>query len=311
MNYFFLNLFSGNTFAGRLVVLNDRKAFEPHEAELIKHLSKYLQTALSFDSFSGSGRNLRRDSLLDYLSGKAHNDATILHLKTISPFSHLADDQWLYCVVCNKPGANVTEQYVSYQLERALPESVSVPFDTRIVLVCMNEPGQSPAEFYDYLRELLEKFYITAGISNAFRDFFDLKFCYQEALFALKQLDTLPEATPMVLFRDVTLEHFLQFGFSIIPIRLICAECIIKLAEHDIDSSVSYCDSLETYLNTGCNLAESARLLGITRNTFLARLERIMRYIDLDINNGDDRLYIEISLRLVKKTAPYGISEKQ
>lgn len=311
LNYLFLNLFSGNTFAGRLTVISERYPFEPYKEELVRHLSRYLQTALSFDSFSGSRRNLRRDSLLDYLSGKTHNDATILHLKTISPFSHLADDQWLYCVVCSNPGTAVSEQYISYQLERALPESVSVQFDDRIVLVCMNEPGQTIDSFYENLEDLLNKLSLTAGISNAFRDFFDLKFCYQEALFALRQLDTFPAGSPMVLFRDVTLEHFLQFGFSIIPIRLICAPCVIRLAEHDLDSSVSYCDSLEKYLETGSNLAETARLLNITRNTFLSRLERIMRYIDLDLNNSDDRLFIQISLRLIRKTAPFGIAEKQ
>lgn len=309
--YIFLNLFSGNTFAGRLVVMSERHPFDAHEAPLIRHMSRYLQTALSFDSFSGTGKNLRRDSLIDYLSGKAHNDATILHLKTISPFSHLHEDQMLYCLVCNMPGANVSEQYVSYQLERALPESVSVPFDGRIVTVCMNQHGQSRDDFFSSLQRLLKNNDLMAGISNEFRDFFDMKYCYQEALFALKQMDTLPKPMAMLPFKEVTLEHFLQYGFSIIPIRLICAECVIRLAEHDIDSSVSYCDSLETYLNTGCNLAETARMLNITRNTFLARLERIMRYVDLDINDGDDRLYIQISLRLIKKTVPYGIAEKQ
>ena len=311
INYMFLNLFTGNTFAGRLTVLSEFRPFDPCEIPLVKHMSRYLQTALSFESFSGTGKNLRRDSLIDYLSGKQHNDATILHLKTISPFSHLAEDQMLYCVVCNKQSINTSEQYVAYQLERALPESVSVPFDDRIVVVCMNQPGQSREDFFKFLEELLKKLNLTAGISNGLRDFFDMKYCYQEALFALKQMDTLPRPVQMLLFKDVTLEHFLQYGFSIIPIRLICAECIIRLAQHDMDSSVSYCDSLETYLNTGCNLAETARLLNISRNTFLSRLERIMRYIDLDINDGDDRLFMQISLRLVKKTAPYGIAEKQ
>ena len=311
INYLFLNLFSGNTFAGRLTVLSEIRPFDACEIPLVKHMSRYIQAALSFDSFSGTGKNLRRDSLIDYLSGKPHNDATILHLKTISPFSHLAEDQMLYCVVCSKQSLNVSEQYVSYQLERALPESVSVPFDDRIVVVCMNQPGQSHEDFFGFLNSLLKKLELTAGVSNGLRDFFDMKYCYQEALFALKQMDTLPRPVPMLLFKDVTLEHFLQYGFSILPIRLICAECIIKMAQHDIDAPVSYCDSLETYLSTGCNVAETARLLNISRNTFLSRLERIMRYVDLDIENGDDRLYMQISLRLVKKTAPYGVAEKQ
>lgn len=49
------------------------------------------------------------------------------------------------------------------------------------------------------------------------------------------------------------------------------------------------------------NSSEAARRLNIQRNSFLARLERILNYIDLDLNDEDDRLYLLISLRLIQK----------
>lgn len=298
--YFFLNLFNGNTAAGRLVVTSSQRPFAPQDSVLVKHLGKYLETALSYAAFSGSGKNLRRDSLLEFLSGKSHSDDKIIHLKTVSPFSKLKEDQRLYCLAGVCQDSDVTEQYIAYQLERALPESVCVLFDSKIVLLCANQPKQAPADLFKEINSLLERFSITAGCSNPFTDFFDLKSYYHQAEFALHLMCNRQNGQALHHFKNHTLEHFLQFGCSILPARLLCADCIMKLAKHDETAAVSYCDSLRIYLDTGMNSTETARRLNIKRNTFLARLERILRYVDLDLENEDDRLYLQISLRLIQ-----------
>lgn len=276
--YFFLNLFSGNTAAGR-----------------------YLEVALTCEAFSGSGTNLRRDSLLEYLGGKQHSLDKIKRLKTVSPLSKLKEDQRLYILAGVCQDGNITEQYIAYQLERALPEAVSVLFDSKIVVLCANQPKQSQAAFLEDVRAVRGKYAITAGCSNPFSDFFDLRYCYHEAEYALQYMKNSQSSEPICLFKSCAVEHFLQYGCSILPVRLICADCVRSLAEHDESSSVSYCDSLREYLNAGMNSSEAARRLNIQRNSFLARLERILNYIDLDLNDEDDRLYLLISLRLIQK----------
>ena len=299
--YYFLNLFNGNTAAGRLVVISDLRPFLPQDSELVKHLGRYLETALICAALSGSGKNLRRDSLLEYLSGKSHSEDKILHLRTISPFGKMKEDQKLYCVAGACQDSDVTEQYIAYQLERAVPESVCVLFDSKIVLLCMNQPGQTPAELFEVIRALLNRFSITAGCSNPFTDFYDLKFCYRQAEFVLQLMYNRQSSQLLHHFKDHTVEYLLRFGCSVLPVRLLCAECILKLAEHDKNASVSYCDSLRIYLSTGMNSMETARRLNIQRNTFLARLERILRHVDLDLEDEDNRLYLQLSLRLIQK----------
>lgn len=300
--YFFLNLFNGNTAAGRLVVTSTSRPFAPQDSALVKHLGRYLEAALTYAAFSGSGKNLRRDSLLEYLSGKQHSEDKILHLKTVSPFSRLKEDQHLYILAGVCQDTEITEQYIAYQLERALPESVSVLFDSKIVVLCANQPKESQDAFFEKVRSLLEKYAITAGCSNPFTDFFDLRYCYCQAEFALQRVSSIPTGKCLHHFKSHAVEHFLQYGCSVLPIRLICADCIMKLAGHDDGSSISYCDSLREYLNTGMNAAETARRLNIQRNSFLARLERILRFIDLDLEDEDNRLYLQISLRLTQKS---------
>ncbi|MGM9606532.1 MAG: PucR family transcriptional regulator [Oscillospiraceae bacterium] len=300
--YFFLNLFDGNTAAGCLVVTSNSRPFAPQDSVLVQHLGKYLEAALTYAAFSGSGKNLRRDSLLEYLSGKEPNEDKILYLKTVSPFSKLKKDQRLYCLAGMCRDSEITEQYIAYQIERALPESVCVLFDSKIVILCANLPKQTPAAFFEEVRALLKKYSITAGCSNPFTDFFDLKYCYRQAEFALQLAGNDPGNQILHHFKQYTLEFFLRFGCSVLPVRLICAECIMKLSEHDENAAVSYCDSLRIYLDTGMNSTETARRLNIKRNTFLARLERILRYVDLDLENEDDRLYLQISLRLIQRS---------
>lgn len=299
--YFLLNLFHGNTVVGRLVVVNDHHPFAPHDSSLVKHLGKYMETALTYAAFSGLGKDMRRDSLLELLHGGQHSADKTLRLQAVSPWSKLQEDQSLYCLVGICRTGEPTEQYIAYQLERALPEAVSVLFDSKIVVLCSNQPRQTAAEFFRQVCAVLEQHSVAAGCSNPFTDVFDLIYYYQQADFSLRQAEGAAHDPVLVHFKDYTVDYFVQYGCSVLPARLICAQCVLKLAEHDAKAAVSYCDSLREYLNTGMNYAETARRLNIRRNTFLARLERILRCIDLDLEKEDDRLYLLFSLRLLQK----------
>lgn len=298
--YFLLNLFHGNTAAGRLVVVSDHHPFAPHDSSLVRHLGRYMETALTYAAFSGMGKDMRRDSLLELLQGGRHSADKTLRLQAVSPWSRLEEDQRLYCLVGTRRSGEPTDQYIAYQLERALPEAVSVLFDSKIVVLCGNQPWQTQAEFFSQVCAVLERYSVTAGCSNPFTDVFDLFYYYRQADFSMGRTERMGNAPVLVHFKDYTVDYFMQYGCSVLPARLICAQCIIKLAEHDAAAAVSYCDSLREYLNAGMNCAETARRLNIRRNTFLARLERILRCIDLDLEKEDDRLYLLFSLRLLQ-----------
>lgn len=304
--YFLLNLFHGNTAAGRLVVVTDHHPFAPHDSSLVRHLGRYMEMALTYAAFSGLGKDMRRDSLLELLRGGRHSADKTLRLRAVSPWSRLEEDQSMYCLVGTRRAGEPTEQYIAYQLERALPEGVSVLFDSKIVLLCGNKHGQTREDFFQQVSAVLEQYSVTAGCSDPFPDVVDLAYYYRQADFALGQGERAGSAPVLTHFKHHTVEYFLQYGCSVLPPRLICAPCVLRLAEHDASSPVSYCDSLREYLNTGRNCAETARRLYIRRNTFLARLERILRYVDLDLEKEDDRLYLLLSLRLLQKHPDLG-----
>lgn len=297
--YRLLNLFHGNTVAGRLVVINDHHEFTPQDDALIRHFGRYLEAALTYAAFSGGEADLRRVALVDLLSGRQHSADKTQHLQAVSPWAQRTADQRMYCLVAACRDAGTAQRYAAYQLERALPDAVSVLFDSNIVVLCANRAGQSEDELFGQAAAVLERLSAVAGCSDPVEVLEDLIYYYRQAEFALHRLESREDGGVLEHFRPNAVEFFLRYGCSTLPERLMCAKCVRELARHDRTSAVSYCDSLRAYLDTGRNSAETARRLNIRRNTFLARLERILRYVDLDLEKEDDRLYLQLSLRLI------------
>jgi len=294
-----LNLFDGNIVVGLLVVSNHCHPFRAQEPSLIRHLAKYMETALRYAAYSGRNINQLKVTMLDLLGGKQYSDGEMRHIKKLLTFRQT--NKRFYCLaVVNRLPNNFTSKHLAYQLELAMPEAVAVPFESLIVVLLCDMPMQTWDGFSAKVGAVLSKLSMQAGCSDAFEDFFALTDYFKEAVTALTMGRVHEEDQPLYLFKDYALEHFFQFGCSAIPARLLCADCITRLAERDKKAAVSYCESLRVYLGTCRNVAETARRLNIQRNTFLARLERIMRFIDLDLDDPDERLYVEMSLRLLK-----------
>lgn len=56
--------------------------------------------------------------------------------------------------------------------------------------------------------------------------------------------------------------------------------------------------TLERYLELGCNVSESSRLLMLHRSSLYRRLQRIEEITGRDLRSGDDRLELQLGLRL-------------
>jgi len=297
--YLALNLFNGNIVAGVLAVSNNCHPFRAQEPSLIRHLARYLETALRYAAYSGKNINQIKMTMLGLLEEKQYSDGEMRHIKKL--LSLQQTNQRFYCltVVSSLPD-NFTTKYFAYRLELSIPGAVAVPFESMIVVLLRGTQAQTWDVFSANIEAALSKLSMQAGCSDAFEDFFTLVYYYKEAVTALRMGRVHQKNQLLYPFKDYALEHFFQFGCSVIPARLLCADCIARLAERDKKASISYCESLRVYLETGRNVAETARRLNIQRNTFLARRERIMRYLDLDLDDPDERLYVEISLRLIK-----------
>ncbi|MCA1706267.1 MAG: helix-turn-helix domain-containing protein, partial [Actinobacteria bacterium] len=73
-----------------------------------------------------------------------------------------------------------------------------------------------------------------------------------------------------------------------------------ELAEHDEQKNTAYLETLRAYLDAFGDIPTAAASVNVHPNTFRYRLRRLLELFSLDISDPDQRLVIELQLRLIQ-----------
>ena len=140
------------------------------------------------------------------------------------------------------------------------------------------------------------------GLSNPFRELSLFPHFYEQASFALEcsiESDT-PETVSR--FGDKLLRYMLSACTGNLPKGVLYPAGLMRLVEHDLQRGSGYIRTLHVYLNNECNASRTADQLYVHRNSFLKRLERITRIMDMDLEDADTRLLLRICLKLLESS---------
>ena len=72
-----------------------------------------------------------------------------------------------------------------------------------------------------------------------------------------------------------------------------------RVLAHDAEHGSAYASTLRAYLDTFGDVAEAAARISVHPNTFRYRMRRLVELFELDLTNPDERLVIELQLRLI------------
>ncbi len=75
------------------------------------------------------------------------------------------------------------------------------------------------------------------------------------------------------------------------------------VAEHDAQKATSYLETLRAYVDAFGDIPTAADNVGVHPNTFRYRLRRLIELFDLNLSDPDERLVIELQLRLLEARA--------
>jgi len=190
--------------------------------------------------------------------------------------------------------------YLCSQIEQTLGQSYAVQYDSNIVvLVNLSRCDMNFDSSMKMFEKLLNNNNLRAGISNEFHDIFNAKQYYKQAKKAFETGSASRPNQSVYHFKDYAVQYILRHYADELPIEMICAEGMIRLIEYEKESNVDYCKTLSTYMQNNMNAIQTAKMLYIHRSTMLFRLNKIKEILKMDFNDPDDRLYLEISLKLL------------
>lgn len=79
---------------------------------------------------------------------------------------------------------------------------------------------------------------------------------------------------------------------------------LTAVLRHDAEAGTQYAATLRAYLDAMGDVVQAAGRLSVHPNTFRYRIRRLLELFELDLKDADERLVLELQLRLLRDDAP-------
>ena len=185
--------------------------------------------------------------------------------------------------------------YCSY-IENAIAHGVCFAYHSAMVAFVDISEASCETDCLSSLRLIVQELKVYVGISNPFSHLSQAKYYYQQASSAIKLGMDSMKGSDFYFFRDYMLTFLLQNATSGLPLESFYSEGIRRLLEHDASSKVSFSETLLVYLRNAMNITKTALDLNIHRSSFLERLRNIETLLGTNLDEPQQRLYLQIIL---------------
>ena len=155
------------------------------------------------------------------------------------------------------------------------------------------------------LAPLCRDYCLYAGMSSPAWGIDELKYAFLQADIALKMAFSLQNERWIIPFPACALEYILQNIKTGLPPGRLAAPELLVLLDHDQKKGTQYFATLRTFLRKERDIPQTSKAMIIHRTTLIYRLKRIRDITGLDLDDPDQRLYLQLSLKLLEQSGVY------
>ena len=300
--WLYVNLWAGEVYRGRLLVVQHRRALRKLDLLLSDVLAQRVLALLDRKQL-GVDRPHRGldDIVFDILSGTQPDADEIGRL--LGSLNWNAGDR-VVCVRLREQrdgGSAILDHALHSELFQAFPTGY-IMFNDReqCVLLNLTRAPMRLAMIRHALSPLCRDYCLYAGMSSPVDGLREWHVAWLQARQALNQACERRDDKWIVLFSDCALEVMLNSLQPPLQPRHMVAPELIALMEYDRDNDTQYFDTLRAYLLEERNIPRTSERLIIHRTTLLYRLRRIEKLVTLNLDDPWRRLYLTLSLRILE-----------
>jgi purine catabolism regulator len=193
--------------------------------------------------------------------------------------------------------------------QRRIQAPVGQYVDRAVLLFPLDEPQQTQRlkQMVDLLHATLAHAApdgeVTAGVGRPVRGLTALRESFQEAERALTLSEQLWEESQVAFFGDLSLYELLLGVSDPKTLSGFCDHWLAPLAEYDERHHTDLLPTLSAYFANNGNMARTAHVLNIHRNTLVYRMSRITEIIQLDMDDSNVRLNLHLALKVQRMLA--------
>ena len=267
---------------------------------MVSHVNQYLLPAFTHTAHSALQSQGITALILSMLEGKKFSTIDLgNHLSTVN----WRPDDTYCCIVLERQTDTQSSDYINtfcLKLENQFAACAAFPYRDHAVAVINLDHSKCPAfDISSRIVLLLRDGLMRAGISFKYWNFETTPIYYQQAYYAYEIGKLYSPNSWCYNFEDYALYYMLHYGSSRIPPRHLCHPALVHLFRYDQKNGTELLPTLETYVQCNCNAVTAANTLFIHRNTFYQRLNKILEIEDLNLEDSNERLYLQMSSKLI------------
>jgi len=195
--------------------------------------------------------------------------------------------------------------------QRRIQAPVGQYVDRAVLLFPLDEPQQTQRlkQMVSLLHDILTKAApdgeITVGVGRPVYGLTALRESFKEAERALTLSEQLWDESQVAFFGDLSLYELLLNVSDPSVLASFCDHWLAPLSSYDEQHHTDLLPTLHAYFANNGNMARTAHILNIHRNTLVYRLGRITEIIQLDMDDPNVRLNLHLALKVQRMlTAP-------
>ena len=185
-------------------------------------------------------------------------------------------------------------KFVCDLAESSIPHAVAFAHEAHVVAFIEISAAE---QVYGAIENFTNKVDAKIGISQVFSDLLLARSYYRQASVAIDFGSILHTENSCYRFSDYRLYYLLSHATGEFPLEIILPDGLRALYERDQQQNSNYIQTLQTYLDSNMNISKTASSLFLHRSSLIERLKRIERYLNLNLDDPEDRLQIQILLR--------------
>ncbi len=176
--------------------------------------------------------------------------------------------------------------------------------DRAVLFFPLDEPQQTQrlkqtaGLLHDALVKAVPDGEVKIGVGRPAMGLMPLRESFREAERALSLPEQLCDEKPVAFFGDVSLYELLHGINDTRLLARFCDHWLSTLIRYDDQHHTDLLPTLSAYFDNNGNMARTAHVLNIHRNTLVYRLGRITEIIQLDMDDSNVRLNLHLALKI-------------
>lgn len=296
------NLWDGDVCQGRILMVEADRPFRPIHFLMAECLAQ--RAALLLRRASGLGSHHSMDSTVRALLD-GQPAGTVDTAMLLERLGWNRADQYL-CVRLQSQRSGtpaIWGKLLHSDLFRLFPAGyIMFMGQQQCVILNMRVEGTTVPTVRHSLAPLCRDYCLYAGISSPVWGINELRYAFLQADIALNTAFSLQNERWIIPFSTCALDYVLQNLKTKLPPGHLAAPELLALLDHDQKKGTQYYATLRTFLRSERDIPRTSKALIIHRTTLIYRLKRIQDVTGIDLDDPDQRLYLQLSFKLLEQS---------